>query len=302
MRKDRTPRPFDFSRPNKLSREYVRALQIAQESFARGATTQMSSTLRAVTHVTPGEIEQTTWDEYTRTVANPSHLTLLALAPVPGAAVLTFPLSVAYAFVELQLGGTVRTDHPKRPLTDIEAGLVKYFTTERLLPELRIAFDSICDMRPRVLSTEANPQFAQIASPTDMVVVVPFNLRLEQVEEQVSLCIPFNALQPVLDEAVGANRLHSEAPETASSLARLRSRVADVPVSAAARLTPTRMPSQAIAALRPGDVVRLPHPQDRPVTLYIGENPVWLASLGVAPGGRRVAVQVTAPAGLDPQD
>jgi flagellar motor switch protein FliM len=283
---------FDFRRPNKLSREYVRALQIVQDQFARGVTTQLSSTLRAVTSAVPREIDQRTYDEFLRSLGNPSVVVMLQLAPLPGAMVFTLPLSVAYAIVELQLGGTLRPDHPDRALTDIEVGVLRFFIIERILPELRLALDSLVDVTTRIVAIEANPQFASIAAPTDMVVVLSTRLRIEEIEEDLAFCVPFSTLQPVLEGHVSANLLLAAAPDAAASLELLRDRVAEVPVVASARLEPASMPSQALFALQLGDVIRFPHHVDHPVKMSVDGTDVFAGSFGVTENGRRMALRV----------
>ena len=76
-------RPFDFRRPNKLSRDHVRSLQIVHETFARQFTTVLSSTLRVVSQVSVLSIEQLAYDEYVRDTPNPSHMSILSIEP-PG--------------------------------------------------------------------------------------------------------------------------------------------------------------------------------------------------------------------------
>ena len=90
------PRPFDFRRQNKLSREHVRTLQIVQETFCRGFSTMLASHLRTVCHVSIRSIEQHSYDEYVRELPNPTLLTLLSMAPLPGAAILQLPTDIAY--------------------------------------------------------------------------------------------------------------------------------------------------------------------------------------------------------------
>jgi len=292
MKHDKTVRDFDFRRPNKLGREYVRALQIAQESLARGLTTQMSSALRAMSHAAPGEIQQRTYDEFLRSLGNPSLVFVMQMPPIAGGVVLAVPLSVAFAIVELQLGGTLRDSHPARALTDLEASVVRFFIQERFLPELRFAFDSITEVAPRIVTMEANPQFAQVAAPTDLVVVLDVKMRIETIEQTVSLCVPFSALEPLLEEHVGAQMHLAAAPDAAASISRLRDRVQDLPVTASARLNPTTMPSQELFSLVPGDVVRFPHAKDDPVAVFVDGAEVFLGSIGVPKGSRRVAIQV----------
>ena len=119
------PRPFDFRRQTKLSREHIRTLQIVQETFCRGFSTMLASSLRTVAHVSIRSIEQHSYDEYVRELPNPTLLTLLGLAPLPGAAILQLPTDIAYCAVELLLGGKGSGEQPTRPFTDLELLLLR---------------------------------------------------------------------------------------------------------------------------------------------------------------------------------
>ena len=114
------PRPFDFRHQNKLSREHIRTLQIVQETFCRGFSTMLASHLRTVAQVSIKSIEQHSYDEYVRELPNPTLLTLLGMAPLPGAAILQLPTDIAYCAVELLLGGKGAGEQPARPFTDLE--------------------------------------------------------------------------------------------------------------------------------------------------------------------------------------
>src|SRR5438270_208477 len=197
-----TPVAYDFRRPNKFTREHVRALQIASETFARQFTTVLSTTLRTVSQVQARGIGQLTYDEYIRDVPNPTYLAILALPPLAGASIFHLPLPVVMTAVDRLLGGPGTGPTVNRPLTEIEQSLVRDLLG-RVLRELAYAFESLTALEPAVIHQESNPQFAQIGSPSDMVIVFVYDLRIGGQAGQATLCVPFAALQPVLDEVTG---------------------------------------------------------------------------------------------------
>jgi flagellar motor switch protein FliM len=160
-----TPVVYDFRRPNKFTREHVRALQIASETFARQFTTVLSTTLRTVSQVQAQGIHQLTYDEYIRDVPNPTYLAILSLAPLAGASIFHLPLPVVMTAVDRLLGGPGAGPALHRPLTEIEQSLMRDLLG-RVLRELAYAFESLTALEPTVLHQESNPQFAQIGSPS----------------------------------------------------------------------------------------------------------------------------------------
>lgn len=260
---------YDFRRPNKFSREHQRALQIASETFARQFTTVLSTTLRAVSQVQVASVGQLTYDEYIRDVPNPSYLAVLSMAPLQGPSLFHIPLPLVMTAVDRLLGGTGTGTIPVRPLTDIEDGLVRGLIF-RLLRELAYAFDSLINLDPQILMQESNPQFAGVAAPTDMVIVLGFDVRIGTATGEATLCLPFTSMQPVLDE-VTANSLLSgrEVADPQVLRSAIGDRVGDASVEVAVHFTEITLTSRRVVSLQPGDIVPLGHRTDRPLAVCV---------------------------------
>ena len=287
------PVAYDFRRPNKFTREHVRALQIAHETFARQFTTVLSTTLRTVSQVQPKGIGQLTYDEYIRDVPNPTHLAILSLPPLSGAAIFHLPLPVVMTAVDRLLGGPGTGPTLNRPLTEIEQSLMRDLLG-RVLRELAYAFESLTALEPVVIHQESNPQFAQIGAPSDMVIVFGYDLRIGSQEGTATLCIPFAALQPVLDEVTGnsllAGRVESDADSVRGALA---GRMGAAPVTVTVSFRPVLLALSDIVDLRPGDVVPLEHPVGLPLAVEVGGVPRFEARPGRR--GKRLACVITTP-------
>jgi flagellar motor switch protein FliM len=269
-------RPFDFRKPNKLGRDEARNLQIGLESFARSLSTVFSISLRAASSVTVGAIDQLSYDDYIRNIASPTHMTVLAMGSLPGHAILEVPVGLVLTSVDLLLGGAGRAYTAKRPLTDIEVSLMRSLL-ERALPELSHVVGGEGGADPRILAHESNPQFVQLAAPTDMMVVFRLGLQVDDVAAEGSLCLPFSMLEPVLHRFRGPSSAELPA-DGARSRAQIGSRLEEVPVELRVVFPPVALSSAEVVDLRVGDVVPLHQP--------VGE-PVW----GVVEGERLLRVR-----------
>jgi flagellar motor switch protein FliM len=266
---NRAPVRYDFRRPNKFSREHVRALQIVNETFARQWTTLFSSSLRAVSQVSVRKIEQQTYDEYVRDIPNPSYLAILALRPLPGAAILHLPLPVVMASIDRLVGGPGSAKQPRRGITEIEGGVLRRLIG-RILRELAYGFESLTEIDPQLVHQESNPQFAQVASASDMVVVIEFDVRVASSGGVASLCIPFSALQPVLDElTTNALEAGREAIDPVGLRASLAKQLDDAPLTVSVRFGQVTLPASSIVALSPGDLLTLHHHVDTPLDVAV---------------------------------
>jgi flagellar motor switch protein FliM len=259
------PQPYDFRRPNSLSREHIRLLQIAYETFARGCGTVFTTRLRAVSQVTLSAVEQLSYDEYVRSLSVPSLLALLSAEPLTGSGILALDHGMAMRCVDHLLGGTGAREQPERGFTEIEEGLLRGLA-QRLLQELPYAFEAVAALRPEVFALELNAQFAQVAAPSDVMVVATFEVRVGETESQATLTLPLAPLLPMLDAALAKGR-RSRDGDDAGDQARLRAGLAEVPVEVSVHFTPVRVASRVILDLAVGDVLPLSHPITAPLAL-----------------------------------
>jgi flagellar motor switch protein FliM len=279
--------PFDFRRPNKFSRDHIRAFQIVHETFARQLSTVFATTLRAVAHVSLTSVEQRTYDEYVRSLPNPSYLTIVSLNPLPGAAVLQLPLPIAFTAIDRLLGGGGDAVSPKRPLTEIESSIMRSLM-ERALRELEYAYETLVRVEADIVQQEFNPQFAQVAAPSDMAIVVSFETRIGEKRGAASLCIPYDMMQPVLESLASQQLFADRSGRDPAVWARsLEDALHRVPVELSVHFDAVALGSSEIVALEVGDIVPLEHHVDQPVTIAVDGTPCYHAVTGRR--GKRLA-------------
>lgn len=288
---DRGPRvrDYDFRRPSKLSRDHVRTLQIAYETFARQYSTALTSALRVGAQATLVAIDQLTYDEYVGSLPYPTVMAITTMEPLPGLGILEFSLSAALASVDHLLGGPGGTQ-PRRPLTDIETVLVRD-VVRRVLTELEYALATLAPVKPRLEKLETNPQFAQCAAASETVVVASFDLRIGKESCVSTLCIPFTMLFPLLEAAAGT--AERDRVERRTAQVAVRERLQDVSVEAEVRFAPVSLRTSEILSLSPGDVITLEHALSTP--LYVTSSGMTLARAVPGSHGRRLACLVVEP-------
>lgn len=273
-----------------MSREHSRVLQIVQETLSQGFTTTLSSMLRAVTHVGIKDIVQRPYHEYINVAPNPTLLTMLALGPEGATALLQIPLRVAYTATEMMLGGRGGPDQPERAMTEFELALMRTIV-DQLLPVVTVAFEPLLAVEPSIAGQESNPQFAQFSAPTDMMIIISFDLKIEGVSEEMTLCIPHGVLQPHLEAVSARARAGAlSADKIAQERARLQHHLVEANVRAAAKFRPALASSRQIITLTVGDTLLLNHPVGMPLTLEVDGIAVHDVRIGRI--NRHLAVQV----------
>jgi flagellar motor switch protein FliM len=272
--------PFDFRRPSKFSRDHVRALQIVHETFARHFSTVLATTLRAIGQVSLTSVQPLTYDEYVRSLPNPSYLVIMSLHPLPGAAMFQFPLEIAFAAVDRLLGGNGDSPSPERALTEIEANLMRSLV-DRALRELEYAYESIMKVEAEIIQHEFNPQFAQIAAPSDMVLAATFEIRIGEKRGSSTICVPHNMLELVL-ETIASQQLFSDRAHVLSEqwTHTLQDAIENVPVDVSVVFDSVSLTSNEVVGLRVGDIVPLEHSVDAPLTVEVDGIPCYHAVTG----------------------
>ncbi|GAA2516098.1 flagellar motor switch protein FliM [Pilimelia columellifera subsp. columellifera] len=270
-RRSAGPQPYDFRRPIKLSREHVRMLQIAFETYARSCGTLLTTRLRAVSQLSLVSIEQVTYDEYLGQVGNPTLMSVVSLDPLPGSMLMEMPLTTALGSIDHMLGGP-GGEQAERQLTDVELPLMKDLL-KKMLDELRYSFEQVVEINPKVTTIEYNPQFLRTLSPGDAVVVATLEVKIGEIETLSTICLPFTTILPVL-QADNAEGELSAAEQAARDLSRrnLTFGMASAPIEVAVRFTPITMRANDIVNLSVGDVVPLSHPASVPLAVTVNDT------------------------------
>ncbi|MCU1437977.1 MAG: hypothetical protein JWP66_1064 [Naasia sp.] len=277
------PELYDFSRPAALSRDQSRMLELVYETFARQWGTQLTAKVRVVSRVTFRGTELRTYDEYVSGLPETSALVLLGLEGIPSRGVLQFPTTAALSWIGRMLGGTGRRAQRERPFTQIEQVLVRRLA-EDALEDLRYSMGPMLAHAIAVDAFSYNPQFAQAAATGDLMVIASFDIEVGERTTSATLTLPAEALLPQIGGVEPQQSM-------LDALAQLRGHLAAAPVELSLSFDPTPVQPRTVLGLAEGDVIRLVHPQHRPLTLAVEGQPVARAAVG-ANGSRLACVIV----------
>jgi len=283
------PRTYDFRRPTKLSREHVRVLQIAQEAFARQATTILTTLLRAGARMELVGIEQFSYDDYLATLPTQVFITTFTIEPLAGKGMLAYPLEIAMATVDHMLGGSGRAQQPNRPMTAMESTITNHLLT-RLLDEFARSFATITELQPALNGFEYNPQLAQAAAGSDTVMVATFDMAVGTREGEATLVLPFSSFAQALNNAASPQLSETALAKRKRAAEALAERLNLVPVDVSVRFAPLSVSSADLLSLAVGDVLLLRHAPDSP--LEVTTNDVTFAYAIASNHRRRLAAAI----------
>jgi flagellar motor switch protein FliM len=247
--------PYNFRRPDRVSKEQIHSLYLLHDNFARNVSSNLGLMLRAITEVTLVSIEQQSHLEYLYRLPDPTAIFKLDLSPLQGLAVLELNLSIAFPVIDRQLGGLGQPLNKQRPLTDLEQKILEGFL-KVVIGDLHAAWEPIIDMEFSIAGWETRPQLLQVAAPNEVVLAVMFEIRIDDVRGAMSFCIPAITLEPIIHRFNQASfsQIQSVSPEQTHAILR---NVSGMSVPLAAELHGTKVTVEDLMSLVPGDIVRL---------------------------------------------
>lgn len=285
---------YDFRRPDKFSKDQIRTLQMMHETFARLTTTALSAQLRALVSVHVGSVDQLTYEEFIRSIPNPTTLAVINMDPLKGSAVLEIDPSITYTIIDRLFGGPGEPTKITRELSDIELSVMEGIIV-RILGNLREAWSTVIDLRPRLGNIETNPQFAQIVPPNDMVVLITLETKVGDVEGMTNLCIPYITIEPIITK-LSAQYWYSSIRrgETDENRVIIQERLDQVEIPLRCEVGDTELSMEDILGLHLGDVVKLGSTHIKAdMTVKVGDRKKFKCRPGRI--GNRLAVQIGDP-------
>ncbi|MEW6736069.1 MAG: flagellar motor switch protein FliM, partial [Acidobacteriota bacterium] len=169
--------PYNFRRPDRVSKEQVRSLYLLHDTFARNVSSSLPILLRAISEVALISIEQQTYVEYLYGLTDPNVMFTVAMPPLEGASVLQVSPSIAFPIIDRQLGGPGHSLAYPRALTEIEKNILEGFL-KVIIESLQEAWKPILDVDFQIAGCETCPQLLQIVAPNEIVITVIFHVRI----------------------------------------------------------------------------------------------------------------------------
>lgn len=285
-------RTYDFRRAMRFSKDHIRIIERIHEHFGRLLTTNLSGQLRSVVQFTVESVDQVPYEEFIRSVPISTVAQIVELAPLPGRIVVDFDPQVVFAMIDRLMGGLVKGPYRDRELTEIEQTLFGRMLT--ILPDaLAEAWKNVVALTPRLLNLESNPQFIQLTTPNETVLVVSLSARIGAASGFVSLCIPHVTVEPVMNKLV-AQRLMSDGraigPDKEIHTSRVTSFLSGAEVGVSVVLGSTELSLEELLGLQEGDMIPLDTPIGSAAMVCVNGVPTYEGAIGQA--HRKYAVQI----------
>ncbi|WP_174735016.1 flagellar motor switch protein FliM [Mesobacillus harenae] len=281
---------YDFKRALRFSKDQIRSLTRIHENFARLMTTFFSAQLRTYIQINVASADQIPYEEFIRSIPKMTILNVFDVTPLEGRILMEVNPNIAYAMMDRLMGGRGASVNKVESLTEIETKIMSNMF-ERAFENFREAWRSISEIEPQLSEFEVNPQFLQMVSPNETVVVISLNITIGEISGMMNICIPHMVLEPIIPKLSVRYWMQSEQKEREPQvLALLEKEIhkADVPIIA--ELGSSDISIQDFLMLDEGDVIELNQQVGQSLVIKVGEIPKFLGQPGKV--NKRLAVQV----------
>jgi flagellar motor switch protein FliM len=276
---DGVARTFDFASHDRIVRGRMPTLEMINERFARRFRVTLFNMLRRSAEISVAGIQMLKFSEYVHSMFVPTSLNIVKVAPLRGSALCVFDPKLVFIVVDNYYGGNGR--HAKiegRDFSPTEQRVIQ-IVLDDAFKDLESAWKPVMPVEFKFVNMEVNPQFANIVSPTEVVVVSTFHVELDGGGGDFQVTLPYSMLEPIrelLDAGIQSDT--TELDDRWAKSLNEEIKVAEVELSST--LTEASLPLSELLNLKPGDIIPIEYPEK--VTLYAEDVPLFRGKLGVS--------------------
>ncbi|CAK0767100.1 flagellar motor switch protein FliM [Gammaproteobacteria bacterium] len=254
-------RIYDFTAQERIVRGRMPTLEMINERFARYMRISLFNMLRRSADISAGAVQMTKFAEYVHSLFVPTSLNLIHIKPLRGIALVVFDPKLVFILVDNFFGGEGRfhTKIEGRDFTPTELRVVR-IVLDLIFKDLKEAWDPVMKVLFVYLSSEVNPQFANIVSPSEVVVISSFHVELDGGGGDFHITMPYSMLEPIRELLDAGTQSDREERDERWMIA-LRDEVQGAKVGIVSTLTEVILSVEELLHLRAGDVIQINMPE-----------------------------------------
>jgi len=247
-------RAYDFATQTRIVRGRMPTLEMINERFARQMRLSMFNMLRRSPDVAVAPITLPKFGEYLPTLQVPTNLNLIYMKPLQGRGLVILEPKLVFAVIDNFFGGIGR--HAKiegREFTPTEMQVIQMLL-KQIFTAMRDAWTPVMDISMEYINSEINPNFANIVTPTEIVVVSKFHIELEGGGGDIHVTLPYSMVEPIKD-MLKAGMQADRAGENNRWGQSLRNELEDSEVELITTLCEAKVSLSQLLDMKAGDVV-----------------------------------------------
>jgi len=250
-------REYNLASQERIVRGRMPTMEIINERFARNIRVGLFNFIRKSPEVAIGGIKVQKYSHFLREIVVPTNFNIMSVKPLRGNGLIVCDPTLVFAVIDSLFGG-VGKFHARIEGRDFSPTEQRVITrlVEVICAEYHKAWKGIYPLELEYQRSEMQPQFATIATPSEIVVSSSFTLEVGETTGTIYFCIPYSTLEPIRDVLYSTTQGDSSEPDRRwINLLKTQIQAAEVELVAELGTAPATI--EQLLALKPGDFIEL---------------------------------------------
>ena len=270
---------YDFKRPNRVSKEQLRAIRGLHDKLSRGLASTISAVMRTIVEVQLHSVDQMTYGEFLMSLPSPTSFNIFSMKPLDGSNILEINPTIAFPIIDRLLGGGGEPFESSREFTDIEFSLMDN-VFDMIMKELKEAWKPVIEMFPSVDEKESSPNVIQIVAQNEFVIMCVMEIVIGGASGMMNICYPVIYLEPIFQKLVNRELVMGETKAQKSRNKELRALLGGSEVQVAGILGDTEISISKFMNLKEGDIIVFDKPANDRVIVTIDNRAKYIGRMG----------------------
>ncbi len=250
-------REYNLASQERIVRGRMPTMEIINERFARNIRIGLFNFIRKSPEISIGGIKVQKYSAFLREIVVPTNFNIVSVRPLRGSGLIVCDPTLVFAVIDALFGGAGKY-HTRIEGRDFSPTELRIITrlVEVVTAEYKKAWHGIYPLELEYQRSEMQPQFANIATPSEIVVATSFTLEIGDTTGTVHFCIPYSTLEPIRDVLYSTIQGDSNEPDR-RWLNLLKEQIQSAEVDLVAELATAPATVEQLLSFKPGDFIEL---------------------------------------------
>ncbi len=281
-------RTYDFTSQDRIVRGRMPTLEMINDRFIRNFRISLFNLIRRSAEISVAGIQILKFSEYVHNLYVPTNLNLVRIHPLRGRALFVMDPKLVFTAVDNFFGGTGQFYNKVegREFTPTELRIIRLLL-ELIFKDLKEAWNPVLKVDFDYMNSEINPQFANIVSPSEVVVISTIHIELDGGGGDLQITLPYSMIEPIrelLDAGIQSDRGDSDGRWKSA----LQAEIVGAEVAVHSTLIEKTLTVNEMLRLKAGDVIPIELPDT--VLIVVEDVPVFRGKVGVANGNYAIQI------------
>jgi len=290
--KDKSYAIYDFKKPNRISSDQMKAFNALHDKMLRATISDLSAMLRKIVDVKLYSIEQMTYGEFILSIPQITSLNTLSIKPLEGRIVMECNPAISHKIIAHLLGNgdSSLTDSTEKELTEIELEVFNHFY-QLITKHLKKAWEDVATINFKTESMDTNANAIQIISDHEIVLLVVFEITIDDESGFLSICYPISYIESLLNVIV--EKIFAEAKNRKVSKQRdINALMSGSKMTIDAILAETELSVKDLLNLKEEDIIVFSkNANSSSSKVYINNKEKWSAISGSSSNRKAIQIQ-----------